>query len=279
MNGIEILLDKILAGSRIAYGESRRQLAAELRSHLEDSMNEARGAGHDDEEAERFAIARFGSPEPISRDFATVYRFERVCFYILAFGLLSIASIVAVAGFTYLVQRVLISNLGLQHSPWCFSAKHLESELLLIAGIIIGYFGLFFTRRLFSRGPILKAVVVVGIMFILAAGLLQFWIQHCGLILVEAYMCAVFIGVVETRFRQWTAKFLLVAVALTAFGILLAALYHMTSTREIMVTALIWSTIAVCCCGVAVFTSLFDRHILSQRFAGTSVDVPDCYRC
>jgi hypothetical protein len=271
MNGIEILIDKILAGSRLAYGENRRDVAAELRSHLEDSMNEARRAGYDDEEAERLAVARFGSPQPVSQGFDQVYRFERVSFYIVAFGCLIFASIVGVAVFTYLVQRMLVAGFGFQHRLWCLSATHLASELLLVAGIIIGYFGLFFTRRLFSRGPRLKAFVVVGIMFVLAAGLLQFWIQDCGPILAEAYICAAFIGVVEMRFRQWTAKFLLVAVALTAFGILLAALYHLTSTREIMVTALIWTTIAVCCCGVALFTSFFDRRILSRRFAGSSV--------
>jgi hypothetical protein len=271
MNGIEILIDKILAGSRLACGEKRRDVEAELRSHLEDSMNEARRAGYDDEEAEQFAVARFGSPRPVSQGFSRVYRLERVSFYIVAFGFLMFASIVAVAGFTYVVQRMLVTNFGLQHRLWCFSATHLASELLLIAGIIIGYFGLFFTRRLFSRRPMLKAFVVVGVMFLLAGGLLQFWIQGCRPILAEAYMCAAFIGVVEMRFRQWTAKFLLVAVALTAFGILLAALYHLTSTREIIVTALIWTTIAVCCCGVALFTSLFDRHILSRRFTDSSV--------
>jgi len=271
VNGIEILIDKILAGSRVAYGENRRDVAAELRSHLEDSMNEARRAGYDDEEAERLAVARFGSPQPVSQGFDQVYRFERVSFHIVAFGFLIFASIVGVAGFTYLAQRMLVAGFGFQHRLWCFSATHLASELLLVAGIIIGYFGLFFTRRLFSRRPMLKAFVVVGIMFLLAAGLLQFWIQGCGPILAEAYMCAAFIGVVEMRFRQWTAKFLLVAVALTAFGILLAVLYYVTSTREIMVTALIWTTIAVCCCGVALFTSFFDRRILARRFAGSSV--------
>src|SRR5206468_3990599 len=92
MNGIEILIDKILAGSRLADGENRRDVAAELRSHLEDSMNEARRAGYDDEEAERFAVARFGSPRPVSQGFSRVYRFERVSFYIVAFGLLIFAS-------------------------------------------------------------------------------------------------------------------------------------------------------------------------------------------
>ena len=271
MNRIEILIDKILAGSRLAYGEQRRDVAAELRSHLEDSMNEARRAGYDDEEAEQFALARFGSPRQVSQGFSRVYRFERLSFYIVTFGFLMFASIVAVAVSTYVVQRMLVASFGLQHSPWCFSATHLASELLLIAGIIIGYFALFFTSRIFSQGPMLKAFVIVGIMFLLTARLLQFWIQHCEPILAEAYICAAFIGVVEMRFRQWTAKFLLVAVALTAFGILLAALYHLTSTREIMVTALIWTTIAVCCCGVALFTSLFDRHILPRRFASSSV--------
>jgi hypothetical protein len=271
MNGIEILIDKTLAGSRLACGETRREVAAELRSHLEDSMNEARRAGYDDEEAERFAVAHFGSPELVSRDFARVYRFERVRFYIVAFGSLIFASIVAVAGFTYLVQRMLVTNFGLQHRLWCFSPKHLASELLLVAGIIIGYFGLFFTRRLFSRGPMLKALVVVGIMFLLAAGLLQFCIEDCEPILAEAYICAVFISVIEMRFGHWIAKFVLVALALTAFGTLLGVLNHLTSTPEIMVTGLIWTTIAVSSYGVALCTSLFDRHVLSRRFAGSSV--------
>jgi hypothetical protein len=271
MNGIEILIDKTLAGSRLAYGENRREVAAELRSHLEDSMNEARRAGYDDDEAERFAVAHFGSPELVSRDFAKVYRFERVRFYIVAFGLLMFASIIAVAGFTYVVQRMLVTSFGLQHRLWCFSTKHLASELLLVAGIIIGYFGLFFMRRLFSRGPMLKAFVVVGIMFLLAAGLLQFWIEDCEPILAEAYICAVFISVIEMRFGHWIAKFLIIAAALTAFGTLLGALDHLTSNPEIMVTGLIWTTIAVSCYGVALFTSLFDRRVLSRRFAVSSV--------
>jgi hypothetical protein len=117
----------------------------------------------------------------------------------------------------------------------------------------------------------LKAFVVVGIMFLLAAGLLQFWIEDCEPILAEAYICAVFISVIEMRFAHWIAKFLIFAAALTAFGTLLGALDHLTSNPEIMVTGLIWTTIAVSCYGVALFTSLFDRRVLSRRFAVNSV--------
>jgi hypothetical protein len=270
MNGVDILIDKVLAESRLTCAKNRREVAAELRCHLEDSMNEVRKAGYADEEAERQAVTHFGSTELVSRDFAKIYRFERVRFYVVAFGLLLFASIVAAAGFIYLVQRILVIEFGLQQTP-VLSARHLALELLLVVSTIIGYFGLFFTRRLFSRGHTLKALVVVGIMFLLAAGMLRFWIHGSAPILAAAYISAVFVAVAELRFGHWIAKFMLVAAAFAAFGTVLGAQAHSTSTCEIMVTALIWTTIAVSCCAVALFTSLFDRRVLSGRFAGSSV--------
>lgn len=270
MNSVEILVNRVIAQSRLTCGKNRREVAAELRCHLEDSMNEVRKAGCDDEEAERRAVYHFGPTELVSREFAKVYRFERLRFYVVAFGLLLFASIIAAAGFTYVVQRMLVLELGLQHTP-VLSARHLASEFFLLAAIIIGYFGLFFTRRLFSRRPTFKALLVVGIVFLLGAALLEFWNKGSREILAAAYICAVFLNVAETRFGHRIVKFALVGIGLTAFGILLGALAHLPSAREIMLTALIWMTIAVSCCGVASMATLFDRLVLCRHFSGKSV--------
>src|SRR5437667_314757 len=153
---IRLLILRLLR-TRTMYGyELIQEVQAELQSQLEDSMNEAHREGYDDQEAERIALAHFGSPQPVSRGFAIVYGLERVRFYIMAFGLLIFSSIFAVSGSTYVVQQIVVTNLGLHHRTWCFSAAHLVSELLLVAGIIIGYFGLFFARRLFSPRSMLK---------------------------------------------------------------------------------------------------------------------------
>src|SRR2546421_2658433 len=149
MKGIETLIDEILTGSRLVDRASRREVQPELQSHLEDSMNEAHREGYDDQEAERIALAHFGSPQPVSRGFAIVYGLERVRFYIMAFGLLIFSSIFAVSGSTYVVQQIVVTNLGLHHRTWCFSAAHLVSELLLVAGVNFGSFGMFFSGRLF----------------------------------------------------------------------------------------------------------------------------------
>src|SRR3989440_2651838 len=162
MKGIETLIDEILTGSRLVDRASRREVQPELQSHLEDSMNEAHREGYDDQEAERIALAHFGSPQPVSRGFAIVYGLERVRFYIIAFGLLIFSSIFAVSGSTYVVQQIVVTNLGLHHRTWCFSAAHLVSELLLVAGVLIWYFGFFFCMPLFLSRSIRESCFAVG---------------------------------------------------------------------------------------------------------------------
>src|SRR5262249_31949294 len=104
MSEHEILIARILAASGIVGHGRRSDVAREMRSHIEDLIEEERAAGCDEAEIERLVALRFGGPDQIAHEFATVYRSQRIALSVLSYSLLAILSAFVVTTFVCTIQ-------------------------------------------------------------------------------------------------------------------------------------------------------------------------------
>ena len=74
MNPIAAYLDEL---SRLLARRGRRRVLAEVRGHLLDAAAAHRALGEDAEAAQRRAVARFGAPREVARQFNAVARRSR----------------------------------------------------------------------------------------------------------------------------------------------------------------------------------------------------------
>ena len=97
MPGLDDLIAKIIAESKMPGRARQEDLRRELRAHVEDLFEDARAAGHDDIEAEQIVLRRFGDPEEIAGQLAYVYRFIRMGQWAIPATLLALFSFTGVA--------------------------------------------------------------------------------------------------------------------------------------------------------------------------------------
>jgi len=263
----ERLIEKVLASSGVLSRRSRNEITRELRAHLEDATEEARAAGHDEAEIERVISLRFGEPEEIARRFAEVYRAERLAIYFLSFLLLAAVSLVAVSTFVSAVQIMLAVGMGYSAS-WAFPARHLYLEIAMLAGLTLGYLGLYFTEHLFRRRRLAKALLLTGAVFILAGMGLEVWLPRSGIALGAGLFCALFVRALDLfRVRgQWKVAGLF--LFFSSHGLLTS--YSFMSKQGVsvwMMTAAFFLAIAIWCQFMTSLAALFDNRVLGRNSA------------
>ena len=245
------LIERILPQAGIVSGRTRQESARELNAHLEDLRAECPLESSVDE--------RFGDPRDIAAAFARVYRAERLALYAAAFCALAAVSWGASAAFVGAVQFVLATVLGFSTSQ-LFSPQHLIWESVQMAALTLGCLGMFFAERLFECRRLLKAAGLIGLLFGIAALLLQLLAPGHGRMLPMAFLCAFLVRVLRASAPHWLV-WLCGAAIFGALGVLAA---HSPAQT---LFASIWIALAACCQFTIVMAGAFDRHILRRYFA------------
>src|SRR5579871_4320619 len=107
MRAGEELIDRIVNSAQLPSGKREREIRRELRTHIEDFLDEARDAGRQPEEIEKLLLENFGDPRQIASGFSWVYRHERRRFRTFAYA---ISTVLLAAG---LVAAILTAQAGL----------------------------------------------------------------------------------------------------------------------------------------------------------------------
>jgi hypothetical protein len=144
MRAADALLKKIIEGSQIPSGKRRLEVERELRGHIEDFVMSARKDGYGDDEIERMAIASFGDPLEVARNFGWVYRRERAMLRLGVFGLSTVAVAILIAAGTLAVQAGVAAGFGLP-----FSGRHTVTEVWDILATVAVYVGMLSVERAF----------------------------------------------------------------------------------------------------------------------------------
>ena len=97
MDGTDELIARVVSLSKIPSEKRRQAVVRELRAHIEDFILASRESEHVDDHAGRLALASFGDPDQIAREFAWVYRRDWTVLRVSAFllSIVTIASLVS----------------------------------------------------------------------------------------------------------------------------------------------------------------------------------------
>jgi hypothetical protein len=263
----ERLIEKVLASSGVLSRRSRNEIARELRAHLEDAAEEARATGQDESAIEHVISLRFGEPEEIARRFAEVYRAERLAIYFVSFFLLAAASLVAVSAFVGAVQITLAVGMGYP-AAWAFPARHIYIEIAMLAGLTLGYQGLYFTERLFRRWRVAKALLLTGAVFVLAGMGLETWLPRSGMALGVAFGCAVFVRALDIFCAKSHWKLAGLFLFFSSHGLLMSfGFMSKQGTSVWVMTGVFCLSIAVWCQFMTLLAAIFDNRVLRRNSA------------
>lgn len=155
MDAATNLVRQIIANAGITSPARRREVTIELRSHIEDLMDEARAGGHDDADIETIVYQRFGQPEEIARAFANTYRVERIVTNACTLAALVVASLLAVGGVISAVQLCVAIWSG---GPLAVFFHGMRSEIVGFLALTWGYVGTYLWERVCRRLVVSVAV-------------------------------------------------------------------------------------------------------------------------
>ncbi|MEW6737957.1 MAG: permease prefix domain 1-containing protein [Acidobacteriota bacterium] len=264
MSTEEKLIEKILASSGIVSARRRREVARELRAHLEDAIEEARAAGHNEAEIEELVLLRFGEPQEVAEQFADVYCAERFMAYFIYCFLLVVGSLVVVSAFVGTVQISLAVGMG-YGAAWAFPRGHLVWEIALLTGLTLGYLSLYFVERLFNRLRLVKAFLLMVPIFTLVSVGLEIWWSGSGIAHGVAFCCAVFVRALEIYCPRIWWKLTGLALFFLMLGLLVLGSFMRTQGTSVwMMVSVFCLTIALSCQFMISLVAIFDRHILSR---------------
>jgi hypothetical protein len=264
MSEHEMLVEKIMSASGIFGHQRKHDIATEMRCHIEDIIDEELAAGHDEKEIERLVALRFGEPEEIAQDFATVYRSQRIVFTMLSYALLGIVSVFLVAAFVYTIQFGAARWIGAS-TAHIFAKSHMQSEIPLLAGVTFGYLCLYFSERLFGRKRFAKSIAFTGTFFIFA-GICMKLLGFAGVApLFAGLLYASFVRSLEQIFSFSVLRLVGVLVFFTLIGRL--APYFAPCSIAWFLFLPMYLAIAVSSQFISYFASIFDRQILRRHFA------------
>jgi len=156
MRRAESLIAQVVGASGLPGEKRRREVARELRDHIEDFVRAAREAGHRDDEIERMLLDSFGDPGAIGRNFGWVYRHERALLRWRVFGL----STLTVAGLV--TAGILAVQTGLGAPFW---HRHTMSKVLDILATVAVYVGMISIEKLLAPrgfGKVISAALAAG---------------------------------------------------------------------------------------------------------------------
>jgi len=192
----DILVEKILTRSGIAGRRARREIGRELACHIEDIVEEARAAGHDDPEIESILKMRFGNPDQIARQFAAVYWPERVALRVAEYSLLAAVSLSVILGFAAAAQLAAAMWVGLSAAS-AFSHEHMQIEAGFFVPLAMGYLVLRFSPRVLRAPGRLKPILLAAALFGLVCAALEWWFAPQGMIAALGFACAALVRTVE----------------------------------------------------------------------------------
>jgi hypothetical protein len=180
------IASRVISLARLPGNGCRREVAQELRDHLEDLAQEARSRGYDEETAARIARIRFGEPKEIAAAFASVYMPERVARHILQASILLTASTMAVVLVIGTVQSIAAICTA---TSIVSTLRDMHRELLGFGAIVAGYCSLYAGERIFPISPAKALMPSLALGSGLAVALVWLVPQHEALPLV-AFACA-----------------------------------------------------------------------------------------
>ena len=165
MRPADELIDSIVNSSQVPSGKRQREIERELRAHIEDFVDAARHAGHDQDDIENLAMAHFGDPGQIAQGFAWVYRHERRTLRILS------STLAAVLLASSLFVAILAMQAGLSWGLGnpvgnMLASRHTVIEGLDILASVAAYLGLISFENLFRRRSFLKAAFLLMVIVV-----------------------------------------------------------------------------------------------------------------
>jgi hypothetical protein len=259
------LVQKILGSSKLA-GFDRSEVEAELASHVEDIIEEARAAGRDDRQIEQLVISRFGDPDEIARQFARVYQPEWRLLRAAEFVALGAVALGLVLAFAGVAQALLAVWLGLPASS-VLSRGHVRTEIGFFAGLAFGYLALHFSVRYFQSPIKFKSAVFVAAVFCVIGAVLQAVIPPQGLVLGLGLGCAFLLRTVEALFRRKLVRVLGIGIALSLAAAFMPTCLRSASHPTMQLGIIpIGLAVALSCQLLAVIARAFDRRIIRRDF-------------
>src|SRR5579872_469542 len=159
MRATEALIEEIVASSQIPSGKRRREVARELRSHIEDFVLVARRAGQTDDEIESLVLANFGDPRQIGLNFAWVYRRERTVLRFSVFGLCTLAVASLISAAVLAMQACAAIGFGVPILR-ALGTRHTMIEAVDILATAAAYVGFISLENLFDRHRFQKAIEI-----------------------------------------------------------------------------------------------------------------------
>jgi hypothetical protein len=161
MRKADELIHDVVTYAQIPFARRRREIQRELTAHIEDFVDAARDAGHEEQEIELLLMAHFGDARQVAEGFLHVYRYERRTFLVFAYALstLLIASslLMAILG----IQTGLAFGFGTPISE-LLASKHTVVQALDIVAFVAVYLGLTLLETQFERCRFQKAAIMLA---------------------------------------------------------------------------------------------------------------------
>ena len=220
MTAAERLIDEIVAVSRIPSERRRREVRRELRAHVEDFVSAGRQSGRREEEIESLLAAHFGDPGQIARQFAQVYRRERVARYLGGFLLCTVLVGLVISAAAISMQAGMMAGFGAAR-PGALASRHTVIEALDILASAAAYLGLLSLERFFARPIAVLASVAAALAAVFAAAGLPPQLVLFG------FANGALLRVIRVGVRRPAAR---LAAALACFGALASVFFHPSSS-------------------------------------------------
>jgi hypothetical protein len=238
MDGADELIARIVSLSRIPSEKRRQAVVRELSAHIEDFMLAARESEHADDRARTSALASFGDPEQIAREFACVYRRDWTVLRVWAF-LLSIVTIASLVSATTLAAQAGIAiGFGVPLAK-ILASRHTVIQILDIVSTVAAYLGLISLEKLFRRHRLQNAIALlaptVAVLTALSAAAgapVRF--------LVFGFVNAVFFRATQVLIKNRGARFAFTVACFALAGLVSVQLQTGTFTRAIAVNCASW---------------------------------------
>ncbi|HEY4009991.1 MAG TPA: hypothetical protein VGM11_07550 [Acidobacteriaceae bacterium] len=223
------LIDEIMAASRIPSEKRRREVLRELRAHVEDFVSAGRQSGRGQEEIERLLLERFGDPRQIARQFASVYRRERIALHLGGFLIATVVVSVVISAAAIPIEVGMMFGFGLP-ARLVFGSSHTAVVALDILASAAAYLGLLSLGRFFERPLAVLAMVAVGLLAVfVAAGLPPQFILF-------GFANGALLRGIQVAVRHPALR---LGAALACFGVLGAVFFH-PSSSALVATAVSW---------------------------------------
>jgi hypothetical protein len=212
MKTADLLIDEIVASSRIISAKRRREIARELRSHIEELAHLAREDGHGEPEIETMVVQNFGDPRQFGRNFAWVYRRERAMGLLIVFmASTAVVSFLIAAGIVA-AQAGLAASLGISFGEH-FGGRHLRIASIDVVATVAAFLGILSLEKVL---PLAKATAL----FLTILGVLAGLASLSGLsarFLLFGFLTALFLRGAQLALTRPTVR---LATVLGCFGLL-----------------------------------------------------------